>query len=132
MSSAPLDERYGRTVRFSKRQRIIAVLVAAAFAVVLVAWVIWAGLSGEAATLETRDLGHEIVSNELVEVRFELTVAPGTAVQCAVEALNEGYSVVGWKTLDVPAGAQRTRQFTETVRTSELAVTGLIYRCWLP
>jgi hypothetical protein len=30
----------------------------------------------------------------------------------------------------IPASERRTRAFTERVNTTELAVTGLIYRCW--
>jgi hypothetical protein len=33
--------------------------------------------------------------------------------------------------VDIPPSQKGTRQFRETVNTSEQAVTGLIYRCWL-
>jgi hypothetical protein len=38
---------------------------------------------------------------------------------------------VGWKVVRLEPSEQRTRHLTEVVRTSEPAVTGLIYRCWL-
>lgn len=95
------------------------------------AWLIWAGLLGDGAAIEFRDVGHEIVDDSLVAVTWQVTVEPNTPVSCAVEALNETFSVVGWKVVDLAASTQRTRTFTEEVRTSELAVTGLIYRCWL-
>jgi hypothetical protein len=38
---------------------------------------------------------------------------------------------VGWKVVDIPASDVATRGITETVRTTEQSVTGLIYRCWL-
>ena len=58
-------------------------------------------------------------------------MAPGTTASCALEALNEKYAVIGWKIVELPASSERTRSFTDVVRTSEPAVTGLIYRCWL-
>ena len=131
MPATALDERYGRTPALSRRRRVIAIIVAGAFALVFGAWLVWAGLLGDTAAIEFRDVGHEIVDDSLVRVTWQVTVEPNTAVGCAVEALNESFSVVGWKVIDVGASEQRTRTFTEEVRTSELAVTGLIYRCWL-
>ena len=131
MPATALDERYGRTPALSRRRRTIAIVVACGFALVFGAWVVWAGLLGDSAAIEFRDVGHEIVDDSLVNVTWQVTVEPNTPVSCAVEALNESFSVVGWKVLDVAASTQRTRTFTADVRTSELAVTGLIYRCWL-
>jgi hypothetical protein len=126
-----LDERYGRTPARSRRRRIIAIVVAGGFALVFGAWIVWAGLLGDGAAIEFRDVGHEIVDDSLVTVRWQVTVEPNTSVSCAVEALNERFSVVGWKVVHLPTSPQRTRTFTEDVHTSELAVSGLIYRCWL-
>ena len=95
------------------------------------AWLWWGGLLGSPAQSEANDTGHTIVSDAEVSVSWELTVEPGKASSCALEALNETFSVVGWKVVQLPAAEQRTRSFTETVRTTEQSVTGLIYRCWL-
>jgi len=129
--SSALDERYGRTPASSRTRRVIGVAVAAAFALVLGAWVVWAALDGESASLEFRDVAHEIIDESTVSVTWQLTAEPGTDVSCVVKAMNEGFSDVGWKVVQLPASDQRTRVFTEQVRTTELAVTGLIYRCWL-
>jgi len=126
-----LDTRYGRTRNSAKRTRIIAWSAAAAFVVVFAAWLVWGGLLGAPAQLETRDIGHEIVNDSLVEVSYEVTVEPGTDLGCAVQALSSNFSIVGWKVIDVPASEARTRILSESVRTTELATTGLIYRCWL-
>ena len=126
-----LDTRYGRSSGSRGRNRVLGIVAAAVFAVVLVAWVVWGGLFGENANLETRDLGHEIVSDSLVSVQFEVTSDVDGPISCAVQALNESFTVVGFKVLQLPESDQRTRQFTEDVRTTELAVSGLIYRCWL-
>lgn len=130
MSSA-LDERYGRTRTTSRSRRLLGIVVAAAFALTLGGWVVWAALDGETANIEFRDVAHKIIDDSHVSVTWQVTTEPGRAVSCAVEALNEGFSVVGWKVVDLPPSTQRTRVLTEELRTTELAVSGLIYRCWL-
>ena len=104
---------------------------AIAFAIVFALWLVWGGLLGAPAQLEANDKAHTIVSDSEVSVTWEFTVPPGTPAKCAVQALNSTFGVVGWKIVDVPASTQRTRDLTESVRTTELAVSGLIYRCWL-
>ena len=131
MSQTSLDARYGRTRRFTRRQRVIGIIAVGAFAIVFAAWLVWAGLLGDAASIETRDNGYTISSDSLVSVQFQVTADADTRLSCAVQALNESFAIVGWRIVHLPASAERTRSFTEDVRTSEQAVTGLIYRCWL-
>lgn len=126
-----LDERYGRTPSRLRQRRVFALVVAAAFGVAFAAWLVWAGLQSNSASIEFRDVGYEIVDDSLVTVTWQVTVEPNTPVRCAVEALNQSFSVVGFTTVDVEPSTERTRTFTEEVRTTELAVSGLIYRCWL-
>jgi hypothetical protein len=127
-----LDERYGRLPHVRKRQRRLGWIVGGAFALIFCAWVVWAALDAVGpAALEVRDTAHVVVDERTVEVRFELSVATGTTSYCAVQALNDTFAVVGWKVVEMPPSDQRTRSFTETVTTTELASTGLIYRCWL-
>lgn len=134
-TSAPqarLDERYGRTGGERRRTRIVAVAAAVAFVIVFTAWVVWGGLSGTNATLETRELGYSNATDTSIDVRWEVSVAPGTEVSCALQALNGSFGIVGWRIVELGASEQRTRVFAEALRTAEPAVTGLPYRCWLP
>ena len=131
-TAASLDARYGRSSSSSKRNRFIGIITAAAFTVVFVAWAIWGGLVGAPnAQFKAVDARHTIVNDSAVDVTWEFTAPPGTAARCAVQALNSTFAIVGWKEVDVPASTRITRVFTERVLTTELAVTGLIYRCWL-
>ena len=127
-----LDERYGRTPRSAKSNRTIGVLAGIGFAVVLGAWLWWGGVLETPSQLQYRDVAHTIVDDTEVSVTYEITAAPGTEVSCAVHALNASYGIVGWRIVDIPAGERWTRVFDTTLRTSELAVTGLLYECWLP
>ena len=126
-----LAERYGRTPSSSRRTRRVAIAAAVAFVLVFAAWLWWGGLLGAPAQLDAKDTAHSIISDSEVSVTWQFTVEPNTPARCAVQALNSTFAIVGWKVVDIPASAVQIRSFTETVRTTELAVSGLIYRCWL-
>jgi hypothetical protein len=130
-SGEAIAVRYGRTASGAKKNRLVFVVSAAAFAVVLVAWVVWAGLDSSSASFEAKDTGHTVVDAHSVSIDFTLTAPPGTSAACALQAQSETFSIVGWKVVEIPASTERTRGFTQVVRTTEMAVTGLIYRCWL-
>ena len=130
-TDAELDQRYGRTRSASGRKRWLVIGAAGAFAVVLVAWLVWAGLLSPDSDIEAVDTGHTIVDDSLVQVRYQLTVELGTPVSCAFQAQNSTFAIVGWNIVELPASERRTRTLGAEIRTTELAVTGLIYRCWL-
>jgi hypothetical protein len=129
--SSDLDARYGRTPSATRRTRWVVAASGVAFAAVFATWLVWGGLLEAPAQFEVRDTGHSIDSDAQVTVEWEFSAEPGTAARCAVQALNSTFGIVGWLVVDVPPSEQRTRQFSEAVRTTERAVTGLIYRCWL-
>lgn len=130
-AAAPdLDSRYGRTRGSRRRRTVIAVVAGAAVLAASIAWVVWVGIFSPASSLESRDLGYTSTETD-VTISWELTVPAGAASSCALQALNETFAVVGWKVVEVPPSDARTRQLEHTIRTSEPAVTGLIYRCWL-
>ncbi len=130
MTVTAVAERYGRTPAERRRRRVIAVIAAAGVLVVVVAWVVWVGLFSPKASLDARDTGY-VTRDDNVDIRFEVTVEPGTPVSCALQALNGSFAIVGWKIVELPGVAERTRSYVDTVRVTEPAVTGLIYRCWL-
>jgi hypothetical protein len=129
--STAIEERYGRSPARRRRARVLAGITGAAVLVVVGAWVVWAGLFGPGASLGSRDLGYSLIGDDAVEVHYEVTAGAGASVSCALQALNSTFAIVGWKVIAIPPSDQGTRQFRETLRTSEPAVTGLIYRCWL-
>lgn len=126
-----LDERYGRTPRAERRRLWVVVASALAFVLVFALWLVWGGLLEAPAKFEAVDTAHTIVSDSEVSVTWAFNVSPGTPAKCAVHALNSTFGIVGWKVVDVPTSTRQNQVLTETVRTTELAVTGLIYRCWL-
>jgi len=127
-----LAARYGRTSTRRTRDRILVIGAAIAFAIVLVAWVVWAGLDGRKPSVEATDTGHRLMNEErAVEVSWTLSVPPGNETVCVVQALDEDFTVVGWRVVEIPASEQHLRTFTESVRVAREANTGLISSCWL-
>jgi Domain of unknown function (DUF4307) len=131
-STHTLDDRYGRTKNWKLRNRAVFVILGVVIVVVFTAWVVWGGLLTPGAQIDTDDIGSVVHSSSLTTVRYQLAVDPGTAVKCAAEALDENFSVVGWKIIDVPASDAHTRVLSTDVRTTQRAASGLIYSCWLP
>lgn len=130
-TSAALDARYGRSAGKRRRDRWIAVSVAIFVAVVVGAWVVWAGLDLASGGLDSTDIGHDVLNDRSVSINYQVSMPPGSTASCALQVQNEAHAIVGWKIVDIPASKTNTRAFTEVVRSSELGVTGLIYRCWL-
>ncbi|WP_164863579.1 DUF4307 domain-containing protein [Agromyces sp. LHK192] len=129
---ASLDARYGRTSRNRRRDRRLLIAGAIAFAVVLVSWVVWAGLDGQRPSIEVAGTGHTLLNDErAVEVTWRLSVPAGNDTACVVQAFNDDFTVVGWKVVEIPASDRYTRTFTETVRVAQEANTGLVEHCWL-
>jgi len=126
-----LDARYGRTPGRRLRARWIAAIVGGCVAVAVVAWVLWAGLFGATASIETQDIGATVVDASTIDLREQVTVDPGTRVTCSFEALDKDFAIVGWKVVHLPPVSERNRVFTERLRTSAPAESGLIGSCWL-
>ena len=67
-----LAARYGRTRASRTRDRLLLIAGAIVVAIVLVAWVVWAGLDGSRPQVQATDLGHRLVDDHAVEVTWRL------------------------------------------------------------
>jgi hypothetical protein len=127
-----LDARYGRTPRSRRRTLALGITGGLAVAIVMVLWVVWAGLDGDSPAMEVQDIGYARISDDEVSIRWQLTLDPGNEAECTLKALDEHYEIVGWKTVRIPASDQQVRVFAETVRTVSPFNSGLISECRLP
>ncbi len=122
-----LDERYG-TTRSRRGWWIagISLVVIAAFT-----WMIAVTFFPGRATLETDDVGRSYnADTRVMTVTWNVSVAAGTPISCAVQVLNEQFQVVGWKVVDLPAGTQYTRQFSTDVRSAMPPTAANVDSCW--
>jgi hypothetical protein len=131
-AAAELDERYGRSPARAARTRVVQIFAATAFIAVFTLWVVWGGLfEAPAAQFEAKDRAHTIVSDSETSVTWDFSAPQGTSARCVVQALNSTFAIVGWKVVELPPSEQYSRTLTANVLTTERAVSGLIYRCWL-
>lgn len=127
-----LDVRYGRTRAFRLRRRWIAAIAGGVVVVVFGAWVLFAAFDGTSATIESNDAGYVIHDAHSATVRSQISVDPGTKVDCSIQVLNSGFDVVGWKVVHFPASTSQNNTYATDLKTMNRGVTGLIDKCWLP
>ena len=130
MSATDLNARYGRTVNRRRRNLVIAIGFGAIVVITFALWTIWGGLDTATASIDTEPIGNIRISSNQMEVKWEMSEAPGTHAKCAIQALDENFGIVGWKIITVPPSSLGTRNLETVVRTAQPAVSGLIYLCW--
>lgn len=128
-TKAMLDERYGRSG--SPWRRRILVGFAALVLVGLLGYVAWSTVTTAAVQVSSDDIGFTVKDEHAVEVSFQFASAPGQAVTCAVEALDEDFGIVGLRVIEYPPAESHAQRVTETVRTVAEATTGLVQGCWV-
>lgn len=90
-----------------------------------------------------KDIGYSTVDATQTELDFQVTREPGTAVKCAIKALDSKFAVVGWKVVDIPptqpdsqqsrgADGGRTIARREVLRTESQSVSAVVDSCWIP
>lgn len=124
-----LANRYGAPKRtFSRRTKTIAASAAIGLSVVVAALMNIPDGGGE---VTFKDVGFTVHDDAAIDVDYQVDKPADATAACAVQALNESYAVVGWKTVVIgPAETSTVRQET-TLRTDSLSTTGGINACWL-
>ena len=122
-----LRERYGLNPKPVRkiRNRVLAIagvgLLTAGVAVITAITynpVSWQDISFQASDWQT-------------DVEFEVSRPVGSGVQCDLQALNEQFAIVGFKTVEIPSSERRQEQFRVTINTTHRATTGLVSECRL-
>lgn len=126
-TASELDERYGRTAHARKPWIITAIAAGAA----LLIGVVWLSIQGMGTSVDAADLGYHVVDEHRVEVTFQVTSPRNKPLFCTVQALDEEFGIVGWKTFEYPASPEHARAFSVSVPTVALATTGLVKNCWV-
>lgn len=99
----------------------------------------WVSTSSSTDDVTFKDIGFSTIDATRAEIDFQVTRDPGTAVKCAVKALDSKFAVVGWKVVGIPpkeaeatADGGRTVAQRVSVRTESLSVSGVVDSCWVP
>lgn len=134
-ANTSLANRYGakkRRLQPGARRAIAGAALAAG-----IGFLAWVSTSQSLSDVSFKDIGYSTTDATLAEVDFQVTREPGTAVKCAVKALDSKFAVVGWKVVDIPpaqadgtADGGRTVAQRVPVRTESLSVSGVVDSCW--
>ena len=128
-SRTPPPGRYGRPP--SRARRLAGLGGLALLAAVGLAWVVWAGLGQADADVRWTDLGYQVIDNSRVSVTYDVGKDPGATAVCSLRALDRNKSAVGIAEVTIGPSERRVTRRTDQIRTSALAVTGVVRECSL-
>jgi hypothetical protein len=129
-----IAQRYGKSPQQEAKRRRAIFITAGLFAALFIVWAVWANLTAKnEPTFNTSSF--EIIDPQNLSVSFVLTKPANSTAICAIQALKEDYGVVAYKEVRIPASGSEDGSITDVpvkamLRTTELAVTGLVDRCW--
>lgn len=118
-----LGARYGT----SKRPRWFWPLIAAIGITIGIAFAAWVGFQDKPVT--ARVWGYDVIDDHRVTVKLDVVRPDPLDVQCTVYAQAADHSVVGEKTVDLPASEQEETRISIDVETERRAVTGVLRTC---
>lgn len=125
-----LANRYGRTRnKLSRRNKIWLISVAAVLVVLFVSWLTF----GRGPGADNKLLGYSVTDATQTVVEFQVTKPIEATAQCAVQALDNSFAVVGWQIVSIPAdtAGPATSNQKVALRTDSLAVSATIDSCWI-
>jgi hypothetical protein len=94
--------------------------------------VVWAGLGQARADVRWTDLGYQVIDNSRVTVTYDVGKDPRATAVCSLRALDRFKSAVGIARVTIGPAPQRVTRRTDEIRTSALAVTGIVQECTVP
>jgi len=118
-----LGARYGT----SNRPRWFWPLIAAIGITIGIALAAWVGFQDKPVT--ARVWGYDIVNDHKVTIKLDVVRPDPIDVECTVYAQAADHSVVGEKTVDLPASEQEEIRVSIDIETERKAVTGVLRTC---
>ncbi|AXT85801.1 DUF4307 domain-containing protein [Aeromicrobium sp. A1-2] len=101
--------------------------VAAVGIILGITFAAWVGFQDKPVT--ARVWAYDVKDDHQVTVTLDVIRPDPLAVRCTVYAQAEDHSIVGEKTVDVPASDQEETRVTIPVETERRAVTGVLRTC---
>src|SRR5690606_514388 len=97
--------------------------------IAMTAVAIWFGLAATSGKVSWYNAGFSIVSDEQIDVRFDVRRDPSRAVICDLHALDGDHARVGTGQVTVPPAETSPTRHVEPLRTVSRAVTGYVDSC---
>lgn len=118
-----LSSRYGSR----QRPRWFWPAIAAVGITLGIAFAAWVGFQKDPVT--GRLWGYEVISADQVAVKLDVIRPDPLEVTCTVYAQAEDHSIVGEKTVDIPASEQEKVRVEIDIETERKAVNGVLRTC---
>ena len=119
-----LSARYGR----SRRPRWLWPLVAVVGIGIGVAWAAWVAFQPQ--PVSARVYGYDVIDDHHVDITLTVHRSdPQKPARCTVYAQAHDHSIVGEKTVTVPAGPRENTRVRIALQTERRAVTGVLRTC---
>ncbi len=124
-----MQDRYGTKPHSEKRRRLIVIALGSALLLLFLIWAI-SSITASETGFKTQTLGYTIVFDQQATIRVHVESPQGIdrPATCAVQVLNEGYAVVGYREITLPA--KFSGDIEIKVNTSKLGVSGSLDKCW--
>ncbi|WP_114907182.1 DUF4307 domain-containing protein [Ornithinimicrobium murale] len=90
---------------------------------------VWFGIAATSGKVHWVNTGFDVISDEQVDIRFDLRRDPDRAVLCDLHALDGHHARVGTGQVTVPPAAESPSRHIEPLRTVARAVTGYVDTC---
>ncbi len=118
-----LSDRYGTR----GRPRWLWVALLAVGVLIGVAFAAWVAFQPRPVTAQL--YGYDVVDDHHVAITLNVHRPEPVAVRCTVYAQAHDHSIVGEKTVTVPAGTREDTRVSITLETERRAVTGVLRTC---
>ncbi|MEE1618268.1 DUF4307 domain-containing protein [Brachybacterium sp. J153] len=127
MSSVPSrpTDRYGAPLVSRRTARILGAVTAVLFVLGVIVVGTWISRTPVRYDL----VSYEHLADDRLEATFAVTMPPGTAADCQVQALNEGRAQVGFVEVRIQAQTERTTSHTVEISTQGSAVSAEVIGC---
>lgn len=90
---------------------------------------VWFGIASTAGKVHWVNTGFEVITDEQVDIRFDLRRDPSRAVVCDLHALDGHHARVGTGQVTVPPTEESPSRHIEPLRTVARAVSGYVDSC---
>lgn len=129
MTNDYLANRYGNSKAKARNQRILWTSVGAALLIVFAVWSITVNFA--APSKITAEIQSFSVIDDL-QTRMEINIKNPTEHDgvCAVQVLNNSYSVVGYKEVAIAGELGQASTIEAVLNTTNLGVSATVDRCW--
>ena len=129
MTNEYLANRYGKSPAKARNQRILWTSIGALLVVAFFVWSIAINF-GSPAKLSASVQNFAVVSE--IQTNVTVTVNNPTSQDgvCAINVLNKGFSVVGYKELVVAGSLGNQPTLEAAINTTSLGVSTTVDRCW--